>query len=190
MASAVDICNLALQKLGAGTITSLTQDSTAARACNGCYEHCKDSELEKHPWRFAISRAELAADGTAPDWGRSNSFALPSDFLRLMNDYPEDNSLSVDYEIEGRKILSDMDAPLYIRYIKRVTDPNEMHTLFREALACAMAIQMCEALTQSNTKKDSLISDYKNAINEAKRKNAIENISAEPPIDPYISVRT
>ena len=62
MASEVDIANRALQKLGAESIVSLTQDSENARACNLCYEPIRDAELRAHPWNFAIKRASLAAD--------------------------------------------------------------------------------------------------------------------------------
>ena len=89
--SEVEICNRALQKIGAKRITSLTQDAPNARACNVAYFVLRDMELRNHPWNFSIKRAELAADATPPDWGRQNSFTLPSDFLCLRPDYPEDN---------------------------------------------------------------------------------------------------
>ena len=38
MASVVDICNSALNMLGASTITALTEDSKAARVCNQRYD--------------------------------------------------------------------------------------------------------------------------------------------------------
>lgn len=189
MASVVDICNRALSKLGAKRITSLDDDSVNSRACNACYEHLRDAELRLHPWNFAIKRAELAADSDAPEWGRTNAFTLPADFLRLIDDYPEDNTLDRDYQIEGRKILTDWSDPLYIRYIYKVTDPVEMDSLFREALATKMAIEMCEQLTQSNTKKADLKMDYADAIKAAKKANAIENVAAEPPTDTWITVR-
>ena len=66
MASAVDICNLALQRLGAKSIGALTEDTTAGRECNRVYEHARDSELRSHQWSFARTRVEVAADSVAP----------------------------------------------------------------------------------------------------------------------------
>jgi len=189
MASAVEICNRALQKLGAKRITSLTQDSANARACNVAYSPVLKSELRAHNWSFAIKRAELAADATEPEWGKANSFQLPSDFLFLVNDYPEDNLNSKDWEIEGRKILTNDAAPIYIRYVYEVTDPNEMDALFQEAFATQLAQQLCEELTQSNSKKEALSSEYQMIIRSAKKSNAIEKISAESPEDTWITVR-
>lgn len=189
MASVVEICNRALQKLGAKRITSLTQDSANARACNVAYIPTRDRVLRDHQWNCAIARAELAADATAPAWGRENSFQLPSDFLGLADDYPEDNHNAKDWQIEGRKILTNDDAPLRIRYIKTMDDPNEMDACLREVLACELAIELCEEITQSNTKKQLLDGDREKAIRAAKKVNAIENVSKVPPEDDWITKR-
>ncbi|BCV03963.1 MAG: hypothetical protein CM15mV76_490 [uncultured marine virus] len=42
MASVVDICNSALNLLGASTISALTEDSKNARLCNQRYEPIRD----------------------------------------------------------------------------------------------------------------------------------------------------
>jgi len=189
MASKVEICNRALQKLGAKRITDLTEDSVNARACNVAYEPVKLSELRKHPWNCAIKRVQIAASATPPEFGRTNSFPLPSDFVRLLPPYPEMNVNDLDWQIEGKAIYTYDDAPLNVRYIYDVTDPNEMDMLFREALATELAIELCEELTQSNTKKAGLKDDYKDIIKEAKRTNGIENVGQEPPDDPFITVR-
>ena len=47
MASVVQISNRALQKLGAKSIVSLTEDSVNARAANLCYEDLRRAELRK-----------------------------------------------------------------------------------------------------------------------------------------------
>lgn len=189
MASEVEICNRALQKLGAKRITSLTQDSVNARSCNVAYEVIRDRLLRKHNWNFAIARAELAADSSEPDFGRANSFQLPTDFMKLAPLYPEDNYGTLDWIIEGRKILSDDADPIQIRYIRQVTDPNEMDTLFREVLSAELAFEICEEITQSASKKEGLRQDLKEIYAEARKANAFENVSAEPPQDSFITCR-
>lgn len=190
MASVVEICNMALQKLGAKQITSLTEDTASARACNACYTVLRDAEFEKHKWNFSILRVSLAADSPAPTEGPSNSFTLPADFIKLADPDPWDNTFDIDYQIEGRKIFTNFDAPLYLRYVSRIEDPNTMTPLFREALACKMAFQMCEALTQSNSKKADARSDYKEAIMEARRSNGIARRPQESAEDPWITGRS
>ena len=189
MASEVDIANRALQKLGAERIVSLTQDSENARACNLAYPLVRDAELRAHPWNFAIARVSLPADATAPAFGPANSFTLPSDFLRLLPVDPEEVINDEDWRIEGKKILTNDSAPLQVRYIYRVTDPNEFDSLFVEALASKIAFQICEKITQSNQKKAAAAEDYKMAIAAARRINAFENVAQEPPPDPWDTAR-
>lgn len=189
MASEVGICNRALQKLGAKRIVSLTDDSVNARACNTAYAAVRDGELRAHPWSFATNRAQLSADSSAPLFGRAASYQLPSTCLRLLSPYPEVNLNSMDWVIEGRKIYTNDSAPLNVRFTDQVTDPNQMDALFREALACKLALEMCEELTQSNTKKADIRSDYTAAIREARRSNAMEKIAEMPPEDTWVTVR-
>jgi hypothetical protein len=107
-----------------------------------------------------------------------------------MDDYPEDNMNNKDWQIEGKKILTDDDAPIYIRYIYDVEDPNEFDALFSEALSSKIAMELCEEITQSNSKLQAVSEMYKAAIREARRINAIENVAAKPPEDEWITVRT
>lgn len=179
MASEVEICNRALQRLGAGRIASLDDGSEEARQCNSAYAPLRDFMLRAHPWSFAISRAALAADIVAPigDYSDTPAYAYswPTDAMRIL--LPK--SANLDWRIEGRKILTNDTAPLYIRYIAKITDPNTMDATFREALSCWLALEMAESLTQSNTKKASILEDFKVIITEARRTNAIE----KPPVE-------
>lgn len=187
MASETSIANRALQKLGASRINNLSENSVNGRACNACYATLRDAELRAHPWSFAIKRIELSADAVPPEFGKSNSYTLPSDCLFVReSDY---NSVHKDWLIEGRKILTDESAPLPLRYNKKVEDVNEMDPLFHEVLACKMALEMCEEITQSNSKKSELKDDYRLAVNAAKKANAIERISQQPPEDEWVTVR-
>lgn len=189
MASEVSICNRALTKVGANRITSLSDGSVNAGHCNAIYTEVRDRELRKHVWTFATTRVQLAADTDAPDFGPANQFTLPTDFIRLAPRDPEDNLNSLDWAIEGRKLLTNEDAPLNVRYVYRVEDPNEMDPLFREVLAAALALELVEPLTQSNTKPAKLTDEYRTAVAEAKKANAIEQVAAQPPEDEWLSVR-
>lgn len=190
MASKVEIANRALQLLGAKRIVSLTEDSRNARAVNAAYEPVKKAELRKHPWGFAITRVALAADATAPAFTKTNSFPMPSNCLRPLAPDPEVNYNDLDWIIEGRAIITNDSAPLNLRYVRDVDDPNIMDPLFREALSAKIAREICEEITQSNTKISTADAVYKEAIDEAKRVNAIEKVAAKPPEDEWITVRS
>ncbi len=188
MASETSIANRALQKLGASRINSLSENSVNARACNACFVSVRDAELRSHPWSFAIKRVELPADAVPPAFGKANSYTLPTDCLSVREG--DDDSIHKDWLIEGRKIFTDESAPLYLRYNKKVEDVNEMDALFLEVVSCKMALEMCEEITQSNSKKSELKDDYRLAINAAKKANAIERIAQKPPEDSWVTVRS
>lgn len=204
MASMVEIANRALQKVGAKRIVSLDEDNVAARACNVALTPVRLAMLRNHTWSCATRREQLAADSPAPTWGPKNSFTLPSDFIRLLDDddfaiwgFNSFNSVNNsrnfsgfrDWKIEGRKIITDDVAPLNVRFVYDLLDPNTMDPLFREALSTNLALELCEELTQSNQKKDSLKLDLKQIIADAKHVNAIEKPAGNPAEDEWNTVR-
>ncbi len=202
--SVTDVCNRALQKLGAKRISSIDEASVSARAVRLAYEIVRRSELRKYDWNFAIKRAELAADATAPEWGRQNAFALPADFIKLTNNYPEsfytsdNNTLTygssfagqIDFVIEaGNKILTNSGSPLQVRYIGDITDTTKWDPIFVEVVATMMAFEICEEITQSNSKKQALAQEYAGLLAEAKRAASIEVAPCDPPPDTYLTCR-
>lgn len=189
MATETDISNRALTKLGARNIASMGENSVNARACTATLPAVRDSELRVHPWSFAIKQASLAASATPPSWGKANSFPLPSDFIRFIGTYPEMNENDIDYQIQNGKIYTNFLAPLQFLYVAGITDPTQWDPLFREAVASKMAYELCEQLTQSNTKKAALMQEYKEMIAQARLVNAFENIAGVPPEDEWITTR-
>lgn len=179
-ASEVSICNSAMQKLGAKRITALSEDSRNARECNACYTTLRDKLLRKHPWKFAIKRASLTPHATAPISDFLYAFPLPADCLRLL--LPERQNLDWQREShEGAQaILTNDGDSIDIRYVYRVTDPNQFDACFVEALASLIAAQTCEVITQSNEKKSDAKDDYNLAIAEAKKTNAFEAEAQDP----------
>ena len=193
MSSVVDVCNSALQKLGADRIASLSDNNKNARAVNNAYARLRDKLLRQKAWGFAIKRAELAASSTDPLFGPAKQYPIPSDFLRLLAPDKEANLNSLDWRIErgpaGRVIVTEDGAPLQIRYVSQVTDPNEMDALFLELWAVELALDICQEITGSNTKKEALREDRKLIMSEAKQVNAFESTAAEPPEDTWVTVR-
>lgn len=190
MASTVQIANRALTKLGAASITSMLDDTKSARVMNSMFDIVRDAELAAEPWSFASTRVELPASSTAPAFGWARSFPLPSDFLRLIEvgqDYvfydTEDGPL---FQVEGGAILTDQASPLQIRYIKRVTNSGLFPALFIEAMACRLAAEACESLTQNGSKREQAWAERKQAVRDAKRANAIEQPPRRPPASSWV----
>jgi len=56
----INIVNRALGLLGAEFITSLTEDTKAARFSNELFDDTRDSIFRLHPWNSCIKRASLS----------------------------------------------------------------------------------------------------------------------------------
>ncbi len=60
MSSKVQIANQALTHIGVDAISSLTEDSEAARKVNSIFDHCIDEVLKSADWNFARKTEALA----------------------------------------------------------------------------------------------------------------------------------
>lgn len=198
MASEIQVANRALTKLGSARIISFNDDVKAARSVASCFYDLRDDELRAHRWKFSLKRTQLAALSTAPAWQYQYQYQLPADCLKVDfvgEYYPSavmDNYIGTETEewkIEGAVILTDYAAPLKLRYVAQVEDPNLWDVNFREALASRIAYELAEDLTQSDTKKQAAAQDYRRAINQAVRSNAIERLPATPPDDQWVISR-
>jgi len=198
MASQVEIANRALTKLGAARIISFGDDNKQARAVQSMFTIVRDAELRAHVWSFAVKRASLAALVSAPDWGFEYEYELPSDCLRLLqvNDFFQGPSMddyrnqsTAEYMLESNKILTDYVAPLKIRYIRREEDTAQWDSTFVEAIACRLAAEMAEDLTQSNQKKDAAWKEYDQALMAAIRSGAVEQQHQDMPDDSWVLSR-
>jgi hypothetical protein len=173
MASEVDICNSALNMVGASNIISLTEDSRAARLCNQRYEFLRDSVFRSHPWNALLRRAELAKDTTTPSWEYASQYQLPTDPFCLRVLEVEGESDGVEYAIEGRFLLTDEDV-VKIKYVARVTDPNEYDTLLIETLAAAIAADISYPLANSLGLQQQMNALYEAKLREARFTDATE----------------
>jgi len=185
MPSVVDVVNRALDKLGHGAITSLGDGTKAANLADRTWPIVRDQMLRDHPWNFAVKRATTAPLATAPAWGFTYQHELPSDLLRVI----EFRDLHQgDYQVEGNKVLTDENV-LYIRYVAKVTDPNEFDTLFVDAAAARLAYEMCESLTQSNQKKQIMWEEYTESVRKARMVDAMVNPPSVFEEDSWLEVR-
>jgi hypothetical protein len=188
VASKTEIGNRALQRLGQKRISSFADNTPEARALNLCYDKVLKGEFEKHPWNFAIKRVQLAASTDTLAFGDQTVYPLPADFCGIAPSDPLFDSNDQDAAVEGRNLVTAY-PQAYLRYIALITDPNYYTALFMDALELALAIQMCEELTQSTTKRTALSADYDRSIAEAKKRNAFDKRPYMPPTDDWETAR-
>lgn len=187
--SDVEICNRALDLLGAEPITALAGASVAARLCNRNFIPARDAVLRAYPWNEAVARAALAADVTAPTWGFDYAYTLPTDCLRVVTIEAESDSTGA-WRVEGRKILTDVGAPLNIRYIRQLTDPGLIGPMLADAIAARLAAQIAFGVTNNASMAQQMQALAEQAIRDARQIDALEQSQDEALIaDDWVNAR-
>jgi hypothetical protein len=193
MASQVSIVNRALIKLGEQTILLMSDNTAQARTMAALFDDTRDAELRAHRWKFAIKRTQLSALADTPTFGYSLQYELPPDYLALVQvgEFYVRTGLKqrAPWSVEDGRIHTDLAAPLALRYVSRVTDTAKFDALFVEVLACRLAMEACEARTQSDTKFQRVAGQYQQALDTALRVDAIENPPDELPDGSWLQSR-
>ena len=177
MASVVDICNSALNLLGASTISALTDDSKNARLCNQRYEPIRNRVFRSHAWNCLTKRVQLAKDSAAPVIEYANQYTLPADCLRVLKIHTgaaDSIEADIDYAVEGRKIKTD-EGTVFLVYIALITDPNEYDSYLQEALAALLAADLAYAITNNATLAKNYEATAEERLREARFIDATEN---------------
>ena len=177
MASVVNMCNSALNLLGASTISSLTEDTKNARLCNQRYEPIPNRVFRSHNWNCLIKRVQLAQDSTGPVVEYTYGYTLPTDCLRVMkihNVSTDSIASDLDSKVEGRKIVTDI-TTIYLVYIALITDPNEYDSYLREAVSHQLAADICYAITNNSTLANNYMTRADERLREARFIDATEN---------------
>jgi len=171
--SIVQICNIALSKLGQQAINSLTEDSPVARYCSIFYDPIKDEVLRGHNWNFAGKRVSLAPVSDAPVFGYSYAFNLPADCIKVR--YLNDSAIS--WTVEGRTILANTDS-INVVYTSRIEDTTLFDPFFISVLATRLAAELAVPITSSATLGQNLFKSYQIQLDSARAADARENNSS------------
>lgn len=151
------------------------------------YDVTRDMVLRSHTWNFAVKRAQLSADVDKPSFGWEYQYTCPADYIRILplTYEGEIDGHPIDYVVEADKILTDKEAPLYLRYIYRVTEEGRFDPLFAQVLALTLAKGLAPSLTGKETTIQRISADLSNVLAQARLSDALEGIP-EPVIDDEI----
>lgn len=197
MPSVVDICNEAMDLLGAATITALTENSKEARLCNRRFETVRDAVIRSHPWNTAIRRASLARDTDAPAFGFTYQYTLPTDpyclrVLSFWNSNVDSEVAAYDsqvmFKIEGRKVLSN-EGTCKITYLARVTDTEQYDSLLSSTIAHKLAAETAYAITGSTSVSQAMQQLYEVRLREARSIDAMEGVPDKLIADDFVNIR-
>lgn len=194
MASIITIVNLALSDVGSAQIGSLTEDSPEASAANLVYDEALEYVLEAHDWDFATVRLRLAALSSTPPFGYDNWYQLPSNFIRLVGAWDnDDEDGALDFRIvrgpSGGKVIETDADECYIKYVAKVTDPNVMIPSFRRALRFHIAGLLAIKIHQSSTLEERMDKKYLLALRDARGIDGIQAPGDQLPDGTWVTDR-
>ena len=210
MASPVDICNLAIMRVGGQIISALTENTPAAIACNLQYDIARKDLLRSHPWNFALKLAQLAQNVDPPLFGYDYSYSLPADCLRVLITKDQEESyldgldssfngyitisnrvdymLSDSYKIIGRNLYSD-NGVVQIKYISDITDTTQFDPSFVELLGVRLAMSIAYQITGSVQMRKDLADEFQYLLIQAQQNNGQEGTRERIEVSSWLSSR-
>lgn len=155
MASAVDICNLALAHLGdEANVTSIDPPDQAPQAayCAMFYPLSLASVLDEHNWGFA-TKTVILAQVNNPDSLWAYCYAQPSDFINVVaiydyatsndvngfSDHGNQQDFSVESATDGSAVIYTNQSSAMLKYVANVANAAQFPPKFVDALAWKLA---------------------------------------------------
>jgi hypothetical protein len=217
MTSEVEICNLALSHIRAGSINSLTESSAQAQQCKLLYPLLRDQVLEDSTWQFAHGLKALAVLTSVDIFNWNYAYQYPSDCLkvnRLLLNWEEiqndqaiyaarlrdlgltfpDLKQQVEFKVfnvDGNRVIAANECELRIDYIKKITDPNLFSTKFVMALSHLLSAELAIPIVgvdKGRALRSDSLSVYTSYIESAAAEDLNEQYSHLPDSE-YIRIR-
>ena len=178
----VALVNMALTMLGQQPISALTDSNNRAVMANARYADVRDTVLRAHPWNCAIKRDTLAKSATAPEWGYSNTFNLPSDFVRIVSieDPKQQYSIEAGNQAGDNDVVLVTDASeMKVRYVYQVTSVSLMDHTLKHAIATRLAAELAMAISGDSGKESFLMEKYQMMLMQAQWEDSSQHNTTE-----------
>jgi hypothetical protein len=208
MTSEIDICNMALTRIGHMQITSFDEGTKAADLCKLHYDRCRNTALRAHHWNFSIKRATLALSAETPNHEFGYKHALPTDCLKVIrtnwetDHYASASAIygfpgqvgytgaSIPYRIEGRFLVCN-ETVAKIEYVASIEDPMQFDELFIDLLASRLAAELTIPLTDNQAAAKTAWEIYQMKVNEARSADSQEGSPRDVvDLSPWLVART
>ena len=168
--TSVEICNLALARIGAGRISTLDEtNSSEAYQCKLHYDAARRQVISAGPWGFAETLTEASQLGISPPAGWSYAYAEPVDALEVYALYPEGVEVGgegVEFMEQGGTLYTKVPVAS-ILYKKDEDNPGRFSEGFSRTLIAYLAYLINIALTGRYSQKQILYREYAISLREA-----------------------
>jgi hypothetical protein len=193
MSSETDVSNVALRLIGQTPITNRTDGSVNGNIIDDIFDDTRDDLLRYSPWNFATHRVQLARSGTAPVFEFDYSYPLPADWIRTVSVHSNDaghGSVLYRMEVIGsqRTIVCSADE-IYLRYVKKETDPGLWSADFRRAMSLALARDLAVPISSSNVLQDQLSKQFEKTMARVRSSDAMGSSPEARPRGSWVTNR-
>jgi hypothetical protein len=191
-ASAAQLCNLALIRVGVKAFIDDLDNGTSAEAivCRVIYEAQRDLLLSKLAWPFATKHDVLAVVSGAERSGWAYVYALPTQCLKPLGIWSGDRNAPIDGQIpwtlevadalDVKWLLTDQeDAELV--YVATVENPTLFSPAFSDALRLGIAKELAMGLANKPELSHAILGEYELAVMRAKGEALSER---QPDVEP------
>lgn len=198
MASQNQIANWALDLIGETAIDDINDSVERAERLLAAWTPVRDAALRARLWRFSIQRTTIAADSAAPSWGFALQYTIAGDVVRVVqvDQYWHGPTLSdligadsAPYRVERDKILTDITAPLKVRWVVNSVDVGLWDPCFAKVMACDLADRVSTRITGSENIKARIKEERRVALLEATSANALEQPPSNIGDDTWMTTR-
>ncbi|MEK9738697.1 MAG: hypothetical protein VW438_03090 [Euryarchaeota archaeon] len=153
----ISICSDALISLGASPISSFTEGTDSAQACDRLYPDLRDTLLSTYVWSWTLKKVQLARLSTDPINEWEYAYQLPGDQLTgalavFENDGTAQRSVRYGWEIYGDQLYSNMET-VFIDYQATISE-SKMPPYFVRLLKTALAAELAIVITDQAQKAD------------------------------------
>ncbi|MCK1367621.1 hypothetical protein [Bradyrhizobium sp. 62] len=183
---------------GAKRILALTDSVGSAGIAADVLTSERDDLLRSGVWNFAITRIKLGQLSTAPAFGWTYAYSLPSDCERVVSVHDNaDGTGVVPYKVESIlqsdssyiNVIATDASDIYLRYCRQITDPNLMTASFRQVLILRMAKIFAISIAKSNPLFAALDQEEQRAYRQARSIDGIEDYPERLPEGSWASSR-
>lgn len=174
----VQICNLALARLGDARITTLADATAQAQYCTLFYTQTVAELQAEFDWQFCRKQVSLT-NGSSPLGGYTYQYDLPADYIRSFRLANIDESENFgQWEILSTYLQTNFASPVTLDYIANITDASKYPAIFTELLAVKLAGVLAMPLTGSKDLFKQTVELYMAMLGKPAFANATEKTQA------------
>ena len=197
MVTKLKVFNDALIEMGHKPVADTGETVTAARTLVRVYDQVVEECLADASWNFAMETIQADADtGVAPNFGYTEVFAKPTDWLRTMAVSGDEYfAFPLLYYYDDSNFWSSDQSPMFVRYVSNDTGLGLDLTRWPALFTRYVALELCERtvykLTQSIELKKEITEAKKKARLKAKNVDAMDEVNPKfPPPSNWTTARS